>query len=378
GCANLVSKNYYIFNKPYSKEGYLKKLVELGLGSRTELQLAHDAFYQDVYLQAIHRYANIIGSRDVTGDNVNNSKNCHLCFDILRNVEDCKFLQGSLEVRDNYDGSGQYKHELSYENVDNDEGNRNIGTLTVYNSSNVRYSFNCHGSSYLFGCTGLRSKHYCILNKQYTKEKYEKLLPEIIEHMNSLPYTDKKGCVYKFGEFFPSELSPWAYNETIAQEYFTLTKAQVVQEGLTWKEPEGRNYKITKSAADVPDVIQDVPETITQEIIGCAHEGKCNEQCITAFRIMPQELQFYKNLNIPIPTLCPNCRHYQRLKRRNPLKLWHRECLCSGFKSKNGAYKNTAQHFHGSDTCPNEFETPYTPDGKEIIYCEQCYQAEVV
>lgn len=28
--------------------------------------------------------------------------------------------------------------------------------------------------------------------------------------------------------------------------------------------------------------------------------------------------------------------------------------------------------------CPNEFETTYTPDRPEIVYCEACYLAEVV
>jgi hypothetical protein len=28
--------------------------------------------------------------------------------------------------------------------------------------------------------------------------------------------------------------------------------------------------------------------------------------------------------------------------------------------------------------CPVEFETSYAPDRKEIVYCEQCYNAEVV
>jgi hypothetical protein len=42
----------------------------------------------------------------------------------------------------------------------------------------------CTGnSSNLFGCIGLRGKEYCILNKQYTKEEYEALVPKIIEKM---------------------------------------------------------------------------------------------------------------------------------------------------------------------------------------------------
>jgi len=83
-------------------------------------------------------------------------------------------------------------------------------------------------------------------------------------------------------------------------------------------------------------------------------------------------------MNLPLPRLCPNCRHYQRLKQRNPLKLWHRRCQCAGKKSENGVYKNTTGHFHGEGRCPNEFETSYSPDRKEVVYCEHCYQAEVV
>ena len=41
-------------------------------------------------------------------------------------------------------------------------------------------------------------------------------------------------------------------------------------------------------------------------------------------------------------------------------------------------YQNTIQHAHGTEPCPNEFETTYSPDRPEIVYCEQCYQQEVV
>lgn len=81
---------------------------------------------------------------------------------------------------------------------------------------------------------------------------------------------------------------------------------------------------------------------------------------------------------IPMPRLCPNCRHYQRLKQRNPLKLWKRKCMCGGQSSVNGIYKNTIKHFHGSDPCPNEFQTTYALDRPEIVYCERYYLQEVV
>jgi hypothetical protein len=184
--------------------------------------------------------------------------------------------------------------------------------------------------------------------------------------MNDMPYVDKKGREYRYGEFFPPELSPFAYNETITQEYFPLTKEEALEKGYRWKDPDLKEYKVTKQSNDLPDQIKDVDDSIFKETIGCLHEGKCNHQCTTAFRIVPEELSFYRRMNLPVPRLCPNCRHYERLKQRNPLKLWHRVCMC-----------DRSNHNH-TGKCPNEFETSYSPERKEIVYCEQCYQAEVV
>lgn len=49
--------------------------------------------------------------------------------------------------------------------------------------SDAYYCDSCHNSEYLFGCIGLKRSKYCVLNKQYSKEEYEALVPRIIEHM---------------------------------------------------------------------------------------------------------------------------------------------------------------------------------------------------
>jgi hypothetical protein len=43
------------------------------------------------------------------------------------------------------------------------------------------------------------------------------------------------GRIYKYGEFFPSELSPFAYNETTAQEYYPLTKKKLYNKDIDGK-----------------------------------------------------------------------------------------------------------------------------------------------
>jgi len=72
----------------------------------------------------------------------------------------------------------------------------------------------------MFGCASIRDKQYCILNKQYTREEYEKLVPQIIEKMQA----DGER-----GEFLPERISPFGYNETVANEYFPLSKEEAIQ-----------------------------------------------------------------------------------------------------------------------------------------------------
>ncbi len=193
-----------------------------------------------------------------------------------------------------------------------------------------------------------------------------------------MPYVDSKERVYKYGEFFPPEISPFAYNETIAQEYFTLSEAEAKSKGFRWRTPEPRIYKVTIKTGELSDNIKDVSDSILNDIIKCQHANKeCGEQCTEAFRIISQELQFYRQMNIPLPRLCPNCRHYQRSSKKNPIKLWHGKCQCGGAKSENGVYTNEVKHPHGETHCMNEFETSYSPDRPEIVYCESCYNSEV-
>ena len=380
GCSNLRHKNYHIFNKQYSKEEYCKFIKNFNSGSLNEIQNYKEKLKQ-FWIQFPNKYFSGLFNNNVSGDYIANSKNVFYSFEIGggENLKYC--FQAHMSIsKDSYDyGDWGNNASLMYESINCGENINNTKfSFGSWIDSNLQYCDTVISSDYMFGCSQIRKGKYCILNKQYTKEEYEELVPKIIDHMNNMPYIDKKGRVYKYGEFFPAELSPFAYNETIAQEYFPLTKEQAIEQGYSWKESEERNIQITIKSEDLPDYIKDVDDTIIKEIIQCAHKGECNEQCTTAFKIIPQELEFYKKMNLPLPRLCPNCRHYQRLKQRNPLKLWHRKCMCNGNKSENGIYTNTIAHQHGDSACPNEFETTYSPDRKEIVYCEKCYQQEVV
>jgi len=365
GCVGLINKKYHIFNEPHTKEDY-EKFVKENLGSyKKHLENIRDL--EKLRLTSPYRYARIYTSTNSDGDDIKESRNTHTAF-TSGQAENSKYLFFTRRgVKDCYDNCFQgFNSELLYEIAHGFGGSNGAFGVRNFNNQDARYNEECHECKNIFGCEGLRKKSYCILNKQYTKEEYEKLIPKIIGHITDMPYIDETKKIYKYGEFFPAELSPFSYNETIAQEYFPLTKQEAIERGYNWQDIEQRNYKIDIKNENIPDNIDDAKEDIVNKTIACAHGGQCKDQCTEAFKITSEEFKFYKRMNLPLPRLCPNCRHYARIGQRNPLKLWDRTCMCD---KKN--------HFHGEEKCVIEFKTTYAPDRPEIVYCERCYQQEI-
>jgi len=360
GSLGLRNKSYYIFNEPYSRDEYLKKLSEFNLGSYKSFESLKAKAYQH-WLKYPQKYIHGRQNVNVSGDYIYESKNALNCYKV-HGVEDGKYLQYILNgpVKDCYDYSNYGEGaELIYECMIVGKGGYNVKFChqCYPNVKNLTYSIFCSNSSDLFGCVGLRNKEYCIFNKQYSREEYEKLVSKIIEHMK------KTG---EYGEFFPSSLSPFPYQISCAQEFFPLTEKEAKEKNFLWYETEKQVYNITLDTKDIEDDIKDVEKNILREVIECSHQGNCQHECTGAFRVIDMEVDFYKRMNIPLPRICPNCRHYGRLALRNPPIFYHRKCMC-----------NKENHFHGAEKCEVEFETSYSPDRPEIVYCEKCYQQEV-
>ncbi len=350
GCVNLRNKNYCIWNNQYSKEEYEKKIKEFNTGSHIFIEENFNKFW-DFSLQFPKKYLRIVNCVDSIGDEIRDCKNVKYLYKGDDN-ENVKYGYRVAHAKDSMDVCHSLA-ELAYENaLGGSENCQNIkfiisGDKAVNESE---YYDSCRSSSCLFGCIGLKNKKYCILNKQYTKEEHEEMIPKIKKHMDDMPYVDKKGNVYKYGEFFPTELCPFGYNESVINDHFPLTKKEIIERVYSYKEKEDNKYTITLKAIDIADDIKDIDDSILNEVIEC-------EVSKRAFRITPFELQFYKRMNIPIPRLHPDERYKARMKLRNPMVLYHRSCM--------------------KDGCTNEFETTYAPERPEIIYCEKCYKNEV-
>jgi hypothetical protein len=352
-CINLRNKSNFLLNEKITKKEFDEQRKKIGSYAKLE-KFIED--FKQLSLKVPNRFANNIICLNSDGNELYGAKNCHDSF-FVRDSENLKYAYFCSKIKDSHDFNFADNSELVYESSNIEQNYLKLFSTTCWYSNNVTYSDLCISCSDVFGCVGLRNKKYCILNKTYSKEEYIQLKSKIIEEMSKLEYKDKNGNIYKYGEFFPPEISPFAHNETIAQNYFSLSKEQALLQGYKWKDKEERNYQIDIKNEDIPDNIKDINDDIIGKVIECGHKGTCNQQCTEAFKIIPEELQFYHRMNLPLPRLCPNCRHYERLSQRNPLKLWHRTCMKEG--------------------CNNEFETSYSPERPEIIYCESCYQKEV-
>jgi len=215
-----------------------------------------------------------------------------------------------------------------------------IGSYGIENSSDILYGFYTAKCQDCIGCDALKNGKYCILNKQYKKTEYIKLREKIIAELTEQDL---------YGLMIPLELAPFAYNETIAQDNFPMTKKTALAEGLKWEDDiQKTEGKETLKPEDLPDHIKDVLDSIVEEILRCT---ECNRN----YKIIQQELLFYRKMSIPLPRKCFYCRHQNRITRRGPYKFWDRACA----------------------KCEKQIRTSYAPERPEIVYCEKCYQQEV-
>ena len=339
GCVNLRYKSYYFFNEPLERDEWLRKVSEIS-GSYSKMEEMKKRFLE-FSLQFPYRSSNNLKIENCSGDYIFESKNCHQCFEVSFG-EDMRYSFSVKRGKDSADMIGHCRtSELLYNGVGVGAGARKvICSWWVESSQDVEYSFATRQSDNCIGCDAIKGGKFVILNKRYAKNEYQKIRNNIIEELK------EKGI---YGDFFPPELSFFAYNETIAQDNMPLTKDEVLDQGFRWEENiQKTEGKETLSPENIPDHIRDVPDSILNEVLTCI-------ECSRNYRITKRELEFYQKMLIPIPRKCWNCRFVNRIVRRGPYKFWNRVCA----------------------KCQRKITTNYAPDRPEIVYCEKCYQQEV-
>lgn len=337
GCFGLRGKEYYIFNQAHSQEDYEAKLKQLKTGNHYSLEKIKAIIAQKVTEQQIHPHYDGNNNENCTGDHIIDCKNCFECYD-SGNLEDCAHLIFSFNSKDCFDGHVVVdKCELCYETISTINQYNTQFTFVSFYSKNSQYLDHCHFCEDCFACSGLKKKKYCIFNKQYSKEDYEIMRDKIIRHMK------KTG---EWGQSFPIGLSPFGYNETVAQEFYPISKSEAEKKGWKWFDEDSIKSAYQGPKNEVPEDIAAAENEVTQKIFQC-------ECCAKPFKIIPQEFNLYRKHQLPLPRKCFNDRHLERLKKRNPRKLWDREC----------------------EKCSTIVKSSYAKHRPEKVYCKDCYTA---
>lgn len=339
GCVNLRHKSYYFLNEPMAKDAYQKRVSRI-LGSYRAMREFQSEF-EKFSLRFPRRASSNLKSVDVDGDYIFESKNCHESFE-LSYCEDLKYAFAVKLVKDAYDILGHGRDsELLLETVACGFSARTLSSWGVDNGQNMEYCFFSRKSEHCFGCDGIANAKHAILNNRYSEEEYKKIRAHIVEELTQTG---------EYGLFFPPSLALFAYNETVGQDNVPFTKEEALAQGFRWEDhPQMTTGKETLKSEDIPDHIKDVPDSITDEVLTCV-------SCARNYKIIPAELEFYRTMLIPIPRQCFFCRHRNRIQRRGPMKIFERDCA----------------------RCKKPIKTTYAPDRPEIVYCENCYQQEVI
>lgn len=339
--SNLRNKKYIFRNKQLTKIEYQKVFQILNFGSFEMIKNLREE-YAKLKIQTMQPALRNTNTEQSTGDFLLNTKNCFECY-YSQYAEDCRYCiecdpsAKNIISKNCMDSFGFGSSELLYEINAMANGYNNQFCNMSYDVNDSLYLDMCFNVNNCFGCIGLHNKQeFCIFNNKYTVKEYNVLKNQIIDHMK------KTG---EWGQFFPILMSPFGYNESAATEFAPMSKKQVLAKGWQWYEPK---QEFRPQTYQIPDHIKDVPDSITNEILAC---GSCGRN----FKIIIQELAFYRKHNLPIPRKCQNCRYLERLKSRNPYKLHYRKC----------------------QKCSTDIQTTYAPDRPETVYCEKCYLQEV-
>jgi len=339
-CTNGVHMSNSILNIKYGKSEFDKKKIEI-LENYESIEKAKKEF-AELKKKTIVKFASQTKCHNVTGDYLHNCHDGVMLYDTY-DARNCSYMKDTEQPTDSMDCNNYYyKPTFGYNIVGALEGNMLKNCAFIFYSNEVEYCENCYHLSDGIGCNAIRKGKYMILNKEYSKEEYFKIKEHIEKQMK------EDGT---FGQFFPASLAPFAYNECLIQDFFPLTKEEVLKRGFKWQDKTTGTYnKETTKKGEIPNSIVDIDKEILKEIFLC-------EDCNKNFKITEAEVTFYKKMGLPLPHKDFECRHKDRMLKRNPMKLWHRKCM--------------------KENCTNEFETTYAPDRPEIVYCETCYQKKV-
>jgi hypothetical protein len=303
GCHNcffsngLRNQQYCFNNQQLSKEEYETKVKEIEFASHKVFEKYRKRFINEILEKA--EYKRMINTENSDGNFLINTKNCHRCYDV-EDSEDCFWVRtGANGLRDIHhchaivDGS-----ELVYGNVSTTEAYNCHNVIGCWTSKDSFYGEFLQGCRHCVGCISQRYKKYCVLNKQYSPEEYEKILSHIKEELGEY-----------FGSPFPLELAPFTFLESAYLDYHDISREELDEIGWEYGEIAAANTAGAHSVTEIPDQLSDFDSDDLQKVF-------LDESSNRPFKITPQELKLLQKIGAPIPRKHYEQRFQERVKYR--------------------------------------------------------------
>jgi hypothetical protein len=332
---NLRNKTYCIRNKQYTKEAYEEEMAKMKLDSFENVEKLKAEFGDILKNNAVHRENFNIRTTGSTGNYLTDCDKCVNCFSWEKS-QNCRNHIRGMKTKDSIDQTFTWNTEVSGDN------SGVFGGFAIKHSSwsDGRYSEyidNCVEVEYCFGCVGVRNKKYCILNKQYDKDTYEKLRSQIVADMT------KRG---EYGKFLPYSMQLCDYNLSTGIIYFpNVTKEEILDRGGYWSEENGSSLDGVSSLT-LPDSIRDTSPDVSKQALICPSSNY-------RFNISQGEYEFHKNRNIALPREHFDFRILEKIKKMAIIRAYPYHCFY----------------------CKKDIMAYYPPEwGYKNIACEDCYK----
>lgn len=291
GCVGIENAQWMIYNIQYTKEEY-EQLVNQ---EKTTLQHEPSLVFNKLDMSWSH----MLQCEWSVWKYLQHCQTSIDCF-ASKNLEDCGWITNASDLQNCHDIDNNDRSQLNYQLVWGESNYLCCFADICWFGKELWYCSLCMYCEHCFGCVGLKRQKYCIFNRQYKPEAYEKKVAEIIAHMQT---------TWERWYFFHHSLSPFAYNETTAQDIYPLRKEGALSLGYTWSDRnESSSYTWATLSWDELNELDIHNDIILDSVISCSISWK-------VFRFVKKEVEIYKRLWILLPKYHSEVRYKKRWER---------------------------------------------------------------
>ncbi|MDD5056177.1 MAG: hypothetical protein PHZ00_08005 [Candidatus Peribacteraceae bacterium] len=340
-CSNLRNKQYCIKNKQYNREEYESMMKEWDLCSNRQYMGAKQEWESMMHERAWHRSLFIDRSEQSTGNFIDHSKNARNCY-FVNDVEDSMNILRTSETKDTLDCvSPAVNVQLAYYSCTVQDNSYDCKfCYNVIQCKFTEYCAHCFQCQHCFACCGVVGKKYCIFNKQYTSEEYEKKKAEFIASMKA---TDE------YGKFFPNSFAANPYDESLSGFYWPLDSETAIRFGFRLSNRRQQKPEGALDPSLIPDSSEAVDPTLSTSVFW-------DEEAGHSFRIDPADIKFCTELGAPLP------RSYYSRRMQDNFRLIPFD----------GSLRPSS-----CGKCQRETMTSWSVEYDGRVLCEECYLKEV-